>query len=341
VFVNEIRRLYNIYGNVNVHIWNEHSEIEGNFQCYCHRFGGLRNIMNELGLQHLQYNQKTKEEIIRCCHIALEKEGKLRSEILDKYGVSGCVVKRLFGSYQNMYKEIGYESGFHRNVEFNDVEQDILKVTREHNSISSLTYRKYGKYSTTITDRFGGWCAVLRRIGIEPIEPKVGKEEIDKQIYDVINEYGYLSNNLIENNCSFSLQALMWYYGSVDKLAKHYNTEYYSSVRMSSGAKTVYQKLVDKYGEDNVETEKTWPWLRNITGKHLYCDFYIPQINTAIEYDGEQHFKFVPTIHKTQEAFDALVARDMLKNKLLRENGVALIRIPYSTKIENSLFDDL
>jgi very-short-patch-repair endonuclease len=78
----------------------------------------------------------------------------------------------------------------------------------------------------------------------------------------------------------------------------------------------------------------TWDWFRNdITNSYLYADIYIPSLNLAIEYDGEQHFKFIPFFHKTIEKFHEQQQRDILKNKLLKENHINLIRIKYNEEI--------
>jgi hypothetical protein len=58
----------------------------------------------------------------------------------------------------------------------------------------------------------------------------------------------------------------------------------------------------------------------------LRFDFYVPSLNTCIEYDGEYHYKDIRgTLEYTQ-------IRDAIKNKYCAENNIALIRIPYFEK---------
>lgn len=57
-------------------------------------------------------------------------------------------------------------------------------------------------------------------------------------------------------------------------------------------------------------------------------DFYLEDVNTCIEYDGEQHFKEV----SHWGGIDRLKAQqknDEFKNNYCKENGIKLIRIPY------------
>lgn len=64
--------------------------------------------------------------------------------------------------------------------------------------------------------------------------------------------------------------------------------------------------------------------LRSDTGRCLWYDFYIPSLNTVIEYDGQQHYdeKWVGGLARRQEL-------DALKNKDAMQQGYHLIRIPY------------
>lgn len=63
-----------------------------------------------------------------------------------------------------------------------------------------------------------------------------------------------------------------------------------------------------------------------MTNKNLRFDFYLPDYNICIEYDGEQHFK------ETDMCSDTLKERqyrDNIKNQYCKEKGIKLIRIPY------------
>jgi very-short-patch-repair endonuclease len=58
-------------------------------------------------------------------------------------------------------------------------------------------------------------------------------------------------------------------------------------------------------------------------------DFYLPDINTCIEYDGKQHFNFVGTWYQTKEEFERAIQRDKEKTEYCIKNNIKLIRIPY------------
>ena len=69
--------------------------------------------------------------------------------------------------------------------------------------------------------------------------------------------------------------------------------------------------------------------VNNIEGvQYLRFDFYLSELNTMVEYDGQQHFKPVKKFGG-QEAFDKTQYRDNIKNKYCLDNNINLIRIPY------------
>lgn len=79
----------------------------------------------------------------------------------------------------------------------------------------------------------------------------------------------------------------------------------------------------------------------------LPFDFYIPNLNVAIEYDGEQHYKPVDFANKGAEwATNNMLEtqrRDNIKTQYCLDNNIKLIRIPYweFNNIENILKDSL
>ena len=60
----------------------------------------------------------------------------------------------------------------------------------------------------------------------------------------------------------------------------------------------------------------------------LPFDFYIPSLNTIIEYDGEQHYRAVKG-WGGEEYFQICKQRDVIKEEYCRDNNIRLIRIPY------------
>ena len=63
------------------------------------------------------------------------------------------------------------------------------------------------------------------------------------------------------------------------------------------------------------------------TNRKLSFDFYLPDYNTCIEYDGRQHFEYY---HRFKNNLDEYLFRDNVKNNYTKQNNITLLRIPYT-----------
>lgn len=75
--------------------------------------------------------------------------------------------------------------------------------------------------------------------------------------------------------------------------------------------------------------------------KLLPFDFYLPEFNILIEYDGEQHFSLKHSF--SEESFVSTQRNDNIKNQYCKDNNIKLVRIPYweFDNIENILEKEL
>lgn len=63
----------------------------------------------------------------------------------------------------------------------------------------------------------------------------------------------------------------------------------------------------------------------------LSFDFYLPKYNTIIEYQGLQHYRYVPSF-QSKKVFEESQIRDDIKRKYCKDNNINLIEIPYNEK---------
>jgi hypothetical protein len=74
-----------------------------------------------------------------------------------------------------------------------------------------------------------------------------------------------------------------------------------------------------------------------VTGGHfnMELDCFDYDLKIAVEYNGAQHYKYLPFFHKNKEAFYNQKYRDELKTRMCRDNGIILIEVPYTVKIQD------
>ena len=74
----------------------------------------------------------------------------------------------------------------------------------------------------------------------------------------------------------------------------------------------------------------------------LPFDFYLPQYNLCIEYDGKGHFQKVDYYgkladDKLQENYEYVKKHDKIKTEYCKNHNIKLLRISYKENIENKL----
>lgn len=73
--------------------------------------------------------------------------------------------------------------------------------------------------------------------------------------------------------------------------------------------------------------------LNKVSGHHLELDCFNEDLKLAIEYNGEQHYKYIPYFHSNKDSFYNIRYRDEMKKQLCKDAGVELIIVPYTVKI--------
>jgi len=98
-------------------------------------------------------------------------------------------------------------------------------------------------------------------------------------------------------------------------------------------------KLVFDLRNVHCISQKTFKGLVGLGNGLLSYDFYLPQYNLLIEYQGEQHERHIRGFHKSIEAFEKQVEHDRRKREYAEENKIKLLEIWYYDfdNIENIL----
>lgn len=75
--------------------------------------------------------------------------------------------------------------------------------------------------------------------------------------------------------------------------------------------------------------QKEFDGLLGLGGGNLSYDFYIPKHNLLIEYQGEQHEKYIPGFHKSKKDFEKQVKHDKRKKNYAEQNKYNFLEIWY------------
>lgn len=138
------------------------------------------------------------------------------------------------------------------------------------------------------------------------------------------NEYDY--SNVVFENIDKKVEIICKKHGKFkQRIYKHLNFQGCPKCSVSSGESKIMKYLNDL----NIyfEVEKIFNECKDINP--LRFDFYLPEMNLCIEYDGKQHFELCDFFMNEVE-FENLKRRDLIKNIYCKENSIDLLRIKYT-----------
>ena len=146
-----------------------------------------------------------------------------------------------------------------------------------------------------------------------------------QEVYDYFYKYGYelLSKEYKSAHEKLDVKCPKGHKFKIS-YAKFYIGRRCNICTSSSGEQSIMQileKLNIKF-----EREKFFKECKDI--KPLPFDFYLPDYNTCIEYDGEQHFK-ASSFNHTKTNLKYIQEHDNIKTSYCKDNNIKLIRIPY------------
>ena len=90
------------------------------------------------------------------------------------------------------------------------------------------------------------------------------------------------------------------------------------------------EKIINYLNNNKIiyERQKVYPSLKGEGGCNLSYDFYLPDYNCCIEYQGVQHYEPVKYFGG-KEKFEIQRKHDLKKKNYCTENKIKLITIPY------------
>lgn len=300
-------------------------------------FGTWNNMLVELNLPVIKKTNIpvvsiTREEVIKDCKkILSDSSDKGRNYYFKNSNYTRHHVKTLFGGYNKLLLAAGMDVNTNRpyNYSEEDILEDLRRIYKEYGYITATLQRKISKFSQPIVDAtFGSFTQALIKAGIPINDGKsVTNEQIIESLKKIYKEFGFVSTRLIEEFCIVSMPTVINRFGGIKLACDCADIPY--EYDLSKLSKTV-AKIGFKVFRSSCSYDQKFSWLVNPdTNKSLKIDLFFPEYGVAIEVDGEQHTKYVENFHKNKKKFEYNQKLDEVKNKLLKEHNVPLIRIPY------------
>lgn len=234
-------------------------------------------------------------------------------------------------TYNQVLKEIKEQVGNHYTLLSNTYVNADSKLTFRHNDCGNVF--KMSAYLFLIVGQRCPACRYKRSGRAHNLKSKLEFEDRVKKEgggeYQVLDSYvdSYTQVRMKHIPC-----------GKIYSVAPY---KFFSGRRCpycisSNGESIIYQILVNDF---NLEPEKDF-YHGYVLPNGLHLDFWLPKFNTAIEYDGRQHFMAIDYFGG-EESFKKQQDRDRKKDLYCVNEGINLIRIPYTDYKYDTIKADL
>ena len=120
------------------------------------------------------------------------------------------------------------------------------------------------------------------------------------------------------------------------RLKKRNNGSRYTTLSFHKTETKLVKILERLFGLSNVITSYHPEWAISPKGVLLEYDILLKDKNILIEFNGRQHYEYVPFFHKSRNKFKLQQERDKLKKILAINNGYKLITIKHDEPITKS-----
>ena len=196
-------------------------------------------------------------------------------------------------------------------------------------SIINITCPIHGKFSQLASNHINGKgcpkCGILRISN----KLKLSQEEYINRVKKLHPEYDY--SKTIYTGMGNSIKYICPKHGVIEQNAGHHC---YSGAGCPKCNQSKGENLVAKYldiNNINYIPQYKLDVSENIRkSKHIFIDFYLPEYNCFIEYNGIQHYS--PVKHFGGKlTFEDQKIRDSYLKEYCKTNNINLLEIPYNT----------
>lgn len=276
----------------------------------------------------VEYKHSQKKVIIIC-----PEHGEFEQTPNNHLRGAGCPrcsaqLKKKFSKYSN---ELFIEEA--RKVHKNIYDYSKVNIIDSKTKVTIIC-SKHGEFKQSIYEH-------LRGSGCPKCSGKfkcTTKEFIEKSRKIHGNKYNYSKVNYI--NCETPVCIICSKHGEFWQTPSHHTNakcgcpKCYKSKGELEIELILLKNNISYIGQYEIDIDKSI----RVSGK-TYIDFYLPEYNIAIEYNGKQHY--IPQKHfGGQIRFESQLKRDEFVRNWCKENNIKLLEIPYNEKnIEKCIID--
>lgn len=179
-------------------------------------------------------------------------------------------------------------------------------------------------------------CSKKCSDSLKQIKPMYSDEDMEKYLFGLKKRIDRIPNLTdlkieTENNKDALHWSLYVRRGGLQYWQKKLFGETTYCFAWENGCIEFFNKIL---GYPEFKTQKTFPWLKHYEAGMkrpgvFRIDLYYPKYKLCIEFDGEGHFQAINWKKGANEPLEDIQKRDRLKDRLIQEHGLKLLRFRY------------
>jgi len=324
---------HNCYLNLDYNFKITKKEIEERLKYLKEKFNKdfkLINFTREWFLKNFKSRAKTKI-ILQCNrHPEYTTQTTINNFLNDSgfFGCRLCANEKLQKENKMNLKDIQkFLNSFPKHFKFPDLKwfQENYKNSYTKFSVYCTKHHYLNKHFSILRIRNGASpCPFCSKKLLNYEDFLIRAREIHFNQYDyLISKYEWYSN--YKNYKTFKIKIHCKKCNSIfeQKIVNHLDGYGCPFCSASKGERKI-QYLLQKY-KINFEYQKV---IKNNKKIQFIFDFYLPDYNLVIEYDGEPHYQKID-FYGGERGLKERQERDRLKDQYCKENNIKLLRIPY------------
>jgi very-short-patch-repair endonuclease len=255
----------------------------------------------------------------------------------NKYYCNSC-------KYIKIKKTNNIKYGFDNIFQLNEIKDKIKRTNKDKYGceIYQQIPEYKSKFENTCLIKYGVTHPMKNIIFKNSIKkPKINISKFKKTIKDKYSKIFIINANKIHNNkydysltdyinMNAKILIICPFHGEFSQRPKdHIHSKQGCPICSQSKGEEYIMNYLDS-NKIEYEQQKHFKDCNNI--RPLYFDFYLPEYNICIEFDGIQHYKAIKYFGG-EKTFEKVKYRDSLKNDYCFQNNIKLLRIKYDDDI--------
>lgn len=291
----------------------------------------LKIKMNIIHKNKYEYNFNNYKNVNSKILIKCDKHGIFSQRVCDHLKGSGCYLCGIIKSTNKKRNNLSDLIKKSNIIHDNKYDYSLIKNYKNMHEKIYIKCNKHGIFETTFHNH------VNKKRGCK--ECSVDKRRYNENIFikksNIVhdNKYDY---SLVKYKTSKEKVDIICNIHGIFKQSPNYHLlgQGCPKCKTSKGEKDIINYLKEK--NIKYDYQKKFEDLRY--KRNLIFDFYLPELNTCIEYDGEQHYNIIEK-WGGKRGLSERKMKDKMKDNYCIKNNIKMIRIRYDEDIIKKLYN--